>query len=198
MLKKLETSINNPNVKEEIMKLPQKRAVISIVAQAIADNFSVEGPGWRPLKAKTIRQSVSKKLRKRISDMTDKELLKHESRTRRIGSTMGMHRQILRKTGLLMKSVTTPGAQHNIIRTKGYQLVYGTDLIYAGIHNKGGVINHPGTKNGFGAGITIPPHNITIPKREFLRIRDEWKTRLYEYVAKQVVGILKRTFKAGG
>lgn len=44
---------------------------------------------------------------------------------------------------------------------------------YAGIHNFGGTINHPGTSNGFGRGIKIPPHSIRIPQREFILFQDE-------------------------
>ena len=36
---------------------------------------------------------------------------------------------------------------------------------YGRIHQYGGVINHPGTSDGFGRGIKIPPHKINMPKR---------------------------------
>jgi phage gpG-like protein len=39
--------------------------------------------------------------------------------------------------------------------------------IYQWIHQTGGVINHPGTQNGFGRGIEIPPHMIPIPARPY-------------------------------
>jgi phage gpG-like protein len=44
---------------------------------------------------------------------------------------------------------------------------------YAAIHQFGGVIDWPGTFDGFGKGIPIPPHDITIPKR--LHIIEEFK-----------------------
>ena len=39
---------------------------------------------------------------------------------------------------------------------------------YARIHQYGGDIDWPGTFNGFGKGIAIPPHVITIKKRLFV------------------------------
>lgn len=48
-----------------------------------------------------------------------------------------------------------------------------SSIPYAFIHNFGGVINHPGTQNGFGKGIPIPPHPIRIPKREYMMFQDE-------------------------
>jgi hypothetical protein len=39
---------------------------------------------------------------------------------------------------------------------------------YARIHQYGGTINWPGTANGWGRGIKIPPHQIRIPKRLFV------------------------------
>ena len=85
-------------------------------------------------------------------------------------------RQILRKSGVLRLSLApsnpdgTPG-QNGYIKVEGdYKNVVmkvGTLVAYAKIHNEGGVIMHPGTDNGFGRGIKIKAHPITIPKRNF-------------------------------
>ena len=41
----------------------------------------------------------------------------------------------------------------------------GTATKYAAAHQFGMTIKHPGTHNGFGRGIPIPPHDIKMPKR---------------------------------
>lgn len=175
-LKRLAARFDSPTVKAELDKIPQKKAVAAIVAQAIADNFAQEGPGWAPLKAATIRYSVSKKMRKKLADMTDKQLMRHEARARKAGTTMGVHRMILQKSKTLMKSVTTPGAQHNIYSTEGTKLIWGSDLVYAAVHNKGS-----------------PKKNI--PKREYLVLHQEWKDRLYSYITEQALTVLKAAIK---
>lgn len=85
-------------------------------------------------------------------------------------------RQILRKTGALKNSMS-PAMKDGTAGPGGYvrfqgdirSLVtsVGSGLKYARIHNEGGVIMHPGTQNGFGRGIKIPPHKIKIPRRNF-------------------------------
>lgn len=172
-------------MRQELERVVGDKGTIAIVSQAIADNFRESGPGWQPLKPQTIRQSVSKATRKRLvpgkyNTAVDKD------------GVEGQARQILRRTGLLMMAVTTPGAKGNVLRQEGSKLIWGTDLVYAGIHNTGGTINHPGTKNGFGKGITIPPHNIKIPQREFLVIRDKWRVQLAEFAAMRAAQVIKR------
>ena len=44
-------------------------------------------------------------------------------------------------------------------------VVLGTSTKYAAVHQFGSTIKHPGTNNGFGRGIPIPPHDIKMPKR---------------------------------
>lgn len=176
-LKRLVAKFDSPTVKAEIQKIPQKKEVAAIVAQAIADNFDQQGPGWKPLQAKTIRATVSKKLKKKLSDMTDKQLLRHEAKARKMGSKELPHRMILQKTGLLKKSATTPGVSENIYRTEGSNLIWGSNLVYAGVHNRGDA-----KKN--------------IPKREFLVIRDVWKQRLWSYIAEEIQRIIRRAIRA--
>lgn len=48
-----------------------------------------------------------------------------------------------------------------------------TNLKYAAIHNYGGIIPHPGTSDGFGMGILIPPHDIPMPQRQFMMMPDK-------------------------
>ena len=187
-LDRLVKKFSDPTIKEEIEKSVQKRAVASIVAQAIADNFDKEGPGWAPLKADTIRNSVSKKARKLLEDMTDAELLKYEEKARQKDTKeafIGPNRMILQKTRLLRGTVTTPGATisrngitgSNIWKTEGSKLVWGTDLVYAATHNKGN-----------------PSKNI--PKREFLTIRDQWMKQLNDYVVNEALKIISKRLKS--
>lgn len=85
-------------------------------------------------------------------------------------------RQILKKTGALSQSIGPKNAT-GIPGENGYVVFegditapvvrVGTHVRYAGIHNRGGMISHPGTDNGFGRGIKIPSHDIPIPKRNF-------------------------------
>ena len=51
----------------------------------------------------------------------------------------------LQKSGDLKRSATTPGAPGNIYKTDGTVITWGTNLIYAGIHQRGGTIK---AKNG--------------------------------------------------
>lgn len=170
LIKKME----DPSIKEALNRLPQMAGVAAIVAQAIADNFRKEGPGWAPLQADTIRKSVAKKLKKELAKMSNAEILEYERKARIKGTQeafIGPNRMILQKTGALKKSVTTPGGQHNIWTNEGTKLVWGTDLVYAGVHNYG-----------------WPAKNI--PKREFLVIRDEWMKKLNNYLAEQIFKIV--------
>ena len=176
------------------MKVNQTNGVIAIITAAIRENFLMQGPGWAPLKPSTIRQSLAKGLKKRAADA---------------GSRM-----ILQRTGMLKKSVTSMGENHNIFRTEGTKIVWGTDLLYAGIHNTGGIINHPGTKNGFGIQtknkiieaknlkrkkqkplrkeIIIPAHQIPIPKREYLVIKPNFINQIHEYMADTILKIIDK------
>lgn len=185
--------LEDPVIKQELEKLPQNRAVIAIVAQAIADNFTQEGPGWAPLSPNTIRGSVSEKKYKELSKMTDAELLKHEQKVRKGKTDEEPHRSILRRTGLLMKSVTTPGAKGNIWKTEGHRLIWGTDLVYAGIHNHGGVIKPKNAKMLHWSNRTGDhfAKQVTIPKREFLVIRNQWMKVLNEKLLEITTRIIK-------
>lgn len=155
-LDNLVTKFKNPLVKEQLKELPKNKGILALVAQAIADNFAKEGPGWTPLSPTTIRRTVAKKLGTGASKR-DKP------------------RMILQRTGMLKKSVTTPGAMHNVMRTDQTALIWGTDLVYAGIHNYG-----------------YPSRNI--PKREFLVIRDEWEKQLNNFAMQKTIQILNTYF----
>lgn len=170
-LKRLAERMNAPELSEHINRIPQEKGVAALVSQAIADNFNKEGPGWAPLKAATIRRSLAKKMRRSLSQMTDKEIIKHEKAARKDGGST--YRMILQKTGLLRKSVTVPSAQGNVYKVEGNNLIWGTDLVYAATHNKGN-----------------PKQNI--PKREFLVIKKDWMDKIYSFVLGKYSEIVSR------
>lgn len=191
-LKLLIARLEDPSIKAQLEQLPQEKGIAALVGQAIADNFEKEGPGWEALKPATIRRSVAKNMRKRFAKMTDEEIEKHEALVRKQGmrddKKNGAGRKILYRTGLLKKSVTIPNFSgsseaegskksitgKNINRVEGTNLVWGTDLVYAGVHNKG-----------------LPAKKI--PQREFLKVSDEWMKSINEFVMKKVLQIVKKS-----
>lgn len=187
-LRRLANKLNSPAMRKKLEAIPQKKAVAALVAQAIADNFDQEGPGWAPLKASSIRSSLAKSMRKRLSKMSDAELLRYEKGARLVGSKDEPNRRILQKTGLLRNTVTKPGfsgsnksgqSGRNIIKTEGTKLIYGTDLVYAGVHQNGSA------KRG-------------IPARPFMTLRAEWKKQLVDYVVEQAFEIIWMGLKGAG
>lgn len=192
-LDRLAEKINSKEVIQEIEKLPEEKAIIAMVAQSIAENFQQEGPGWAPLKPQTIRQSVAKSIKKKLSKLTNSEVSEYEHLSRVQNKTkqdelriaqlnvmmknkkpmLSPNRRILRKSGLLMKSVTVPGAQHNITRKQGTSLIWGTDVVYAGTHNYG---------------------TQKVPQREFLVIKKHWQDRISQYVVGRLTQAIKRIF----
>lgn len=187
-LRKLAKALDNQALRAEVERIPARRAVAAIVAQAIADNFEQEGPGWEPLKASTIRYSLAKKMRKRLADMDDEDILRHEKKVRKTSSEEDQpFRKILRKTNLLYRTVTTPGytgsskngqSGANIYRYENGKLIWGTDLVYAAVHNKGN------TSKG-------------IPQREFLVLRKQWQRRLTMYMLQEYRKLIKGAIKGG-
>ena len=189
-LKFLMRKISDPQVQQRISNLAHEKGAIAIIAQAIADNFNLEGPGWPPLKMQTIRRSVKGKVKKAVADMTDKELERHEKWSRKPGADkVKPFRRILQLTGLLKKTVTVPGftgsstagkgkpAQtgSNIYKVEGTNIIWGTNLVYASAHNDGA----PKKK---------------IPQRKFLVIRPEWQEKLEDWSATQVLIYLREAW----
>lgn len=239
-LENLAERFKDPAIQAKLQGVASMPEVAAMVAQAIADNFAQEGPGWDALKGATIRNSVAKGMlknlikdayfaaafkvgavkvsksgkrsidrealrgkKKKFYEHVDKQLVDVERAARKSAGpndALG-NRQILRRTSLLYKTVTTPGfagssiganeaqadpdraklkkAQTgktvtgaNIYRVQGTNLIWGTNLIYAATHNEGDEKRH-------------------IPKREFLVIRDEWQRRLNRFVFRLMSDIVK-------
>lgn len=105
-----------------------------------------DGNPWKKLSAGTISTK-----NKKIKDKKKK----------------GMH-QILVDTGALKNSITSSSDPYGIRGTQGNDVEIGTNIPYASIHNFGGIIIVPANDNGFGRGIHIPEHKVTIPARPFM------------------------------
>lgn len=185
---KLVKKLEDPTLKQQINDVLKLKGLVALVSQAINDNFDKQGPGWAPLKPQSIRASVSKKLRKVLKGLTGRELVQRQKEMNQAGEEP--YRVILQKTQLLKKTVTTPNVTamsydkkkktaqmgSNIYKTEGTNLIWGTDLIYAGTHNNGN-------------------SKMNIPKREFLVIRDEWLVQIEKFVFKKYLEVLKNRLK---
>lgn len=167
-----------------------------------------------------------KNLAQRLGDSTLREQIKGVPRERAVAALIGQaigdnfdqngpgwkplairKGQPLQKTGLLKKSVTVPDSQFNIYKVNGTTIEWGTKLLYAGIHNKGGTISVKNAKalfipltkkaekigplkdkaaqkkSGLKVGVDIAfAQSVNVPKREFLVLRPVWKRRLAEYM----------------
>lgn len=205
-LKELVSRFSDPVLIQELNKIPQQKGVAALVAQAIADNFAKEGPGWKALKPATIRASLSKSMRKKIRKLSSSEVRDFETLSRKKSLSnrevnelarlnvkmknkkpMQMpNRLILQKTGLLKKTVTTPGFQgssgnvsgSNVYKVEGTNLIWGTDLVYAATHQYGN------SKKG-------------VPARPYLTIRDEWQKQLNDFITEKALTLIKK-YIAGG
>lgn len=143
-----------------------KRTVAAKLFSQRAEVFDQQGGAsgqWQALARSTLarRNKLIKTSKKRASDLRDKGM----------GGV-----KILQDTGTLRQSFTPeagPGNADRIEEINGDQVRIATNVEYAAIHNFGGVINFPGTKNGFGRGIEIPAHAITIPARPFDEFSDQ-------------------------
>lgn len=107
--------------------------------------------------------------------------------------------QILSLTGTLRKSYSPPSSdgspgQGGYVTFQGsitdLLVEVGSKIIYAGIHDQGGTIKWPGTNKGFGKGITIPPHDIVMPKRNVTDLNEKDMEELDETVANLVAEVL--------
>jgi phage gpG-like protein len=195
-MKRLAKAFDSQAVLKAFEEIPRMKGTLALIAQAIRGNFNAEGPGWKALKGQTIRQSLSKKLRGELRGMSAKQIEALEEALRKSGESP--YRKILRRTSLLFRSVTTPGAAHQVSEARGLKLVYGTDLVYAGVHNYGMTIQHPGTNRGFGIpGLKIKPHPIRIPKREFLKLGPDAVADLQEFVLQKAGELVKREILKG-
>ncbi len=197
-IEKMAKRFEDPALKTQLNNVVANEGITALVIQAIADNFRQEGPGWQPLKAATIRASVAKKLRKQLRSLSDEQVLRYEVLARMKHSEENPNRQILRRTSLLFNTVTKAGYSgssvnnqralddaarsqrkrpqkgqsvqgQNIRQVQGTNLIWGTNLIYAGVQN-------------YGRG--------AIPAREFLVIRPEWEKRLHAYAFSEMERIV--------
>jgi phage gpG-like protein len=113
---------------------------------------------------------------------------KRPIRVKRKGRTVRSKKQgrLLYRTGALFKSTK---AIHDYRYEDGtWIMTKGSNLPYAGPHNLGAIIHHPGTDNGWGRGIYIPPHDIEIPQREYLMVPDPELDAMGKKAARYIMG----------
>lgn len=201
-LQDLIQGLENPNSRRALEDLPKLKAIAALMGQAVRERFEEQNDGevgWQPLRVATIRASVAGAAKKKADRMTAEGIRLHENAQRAKGSDGEQLRHILKRKGLLMKSVTTPGAPGNIWKTEGTNIIWGTDLCYAAIHNRGGTIKHPGSKNAFGRkGFTTKPHDIHMPQRRFLFLTQFWLDQIEEVAIRNAQKILKDIQQPGG
>lgn len=63
-----------------------------------------------------------------------------------------------------------------------------TNKPYAAIHHFGGEIDHPGTDDGFGKGISIGPYTIHIPARPYAYLSEDAKEDIKEAITAHLAG----------
>lgn len=97
--------------------------------------------------------------------------------------------KILQDNGVLRQSLTEQGAPFQETSLSGNEVILGSNVEYSRIHNEGGVILHPGTDNGFGRGIRIAPHAITMPQRQFTGFSSQDEAEIAELVDSYLVGV---------
>jgi phage gpG-like protein len=130
-----------------------KRTLVALMLtqrlEVFAQEASASGP-WPPLSVEAFRRRIYRvngKKRKRAHAV-----------------------KMLQDTGVLRQSFTSDTGPGNSMRVEevgaDYALI-ASNVEYARIHNQGGTIAWPGTSDGFGRGIVIPAHAITIPARPF-------------------------------
>lgn len=139
---------------------------------------------WAPIKdvdgkLKTVRKDYAKELEAIRSGDSRKTKLSKKAQKMRDSD------KILVKTGILRASFT--GEQAGIEIEEDEILIF-TNVEYAAIHNYGGVIDHPGTKNGFGKGVEIPGYKITIPARPFDEFTEEHEEQITEMIQEYLDG----------
>ena len=135
-----------------------------VMRGSIKETFEQEGypaGSWRRVHGGTLAEQFTRGGRN-----------KRKTAKKRGGDTAGFRRftrgkKILTDSGRLQRSIT--------YRTRGRRLVIGTSLIYAAIHQTGGVIRAKGKalRIPIGGGRAIFRKSVTIPARPFLVIKPQ-------------------------
>lgn len=155
----------------------QRRRLMASIAALMftqrAEVFNHEGGNkkWAPLAPSTYRRRLSKVPR------------------RQQGKPDAV--KILQSSGMLRQSFTPETGKGNAYReqTTDSEMARITSHVpYAAIHNFGGTIQIPEIKNGFGRGITIPAHSVTIPARPFDEFRPVDLAEIVEMIENGVDG----------
>lgn len=128
-----------------------------------------DGNQWAPLSKKAMARRMKKVTRNDVNDLKKKDPNFADVK-------------VLQDTGALRNSLTDAAAPYSGARIETDELAVGTSLPYAKIHNYGGIIQHPGTENGFGMGIKIRPYTIDIPARPYIGFGNEDQSQVSEVI----------------
>lgn len=137
-----------------------KRSLLSIMVRQKDMLFKKgqdpDGNAWQPLKplSESRKQSKNTSKKKKVSS------------------------QILVDTGLLKNSIAQLGAQDSVQRIDGNDIILGTNVEYAAIHNFGGIIERKSSLQIKDA----PTIKIEIPARPFIGIGNEDEEKLTEKI----------------
>lgn len=176
----LKVTVNNREVTlrlGELARAIEPRAVLAIANQvmqaSIDETFAQEGSpagSWRRLHAGTIQRSFQQR------NSRGQVFLK-SGRQSRPFLRFASGKRILTDTGRLRRSI--------VGRVEGDRLVIGTNLIYARIHQEGGVITPKRARFLVfrdASGKPIFARRVRIPARPFLVIKPEDPGRIVEAV----------------
>lgn len=162
-----------------------KKSLAGVLFTQRAEVFDQQGGasgGWVPLAPST--------LARRNKKIKSSKARKNALAAKGMGGV-----KILQDKGTLRQSFTPdsgPGDAFKVVETDGDQVRIATNVKYAAIHNFGGTIAWPGTSKGFGRGIEIPAHPITIPARPFDEFSDQDLTEINELTENFVNGNIQR------
>lgn len=162
------SELSFPEIKNKLSGEEYRTLKGSIVSLILGQRYktfedqSANYAPWEPIKdvdtkLKTVNLDYAKELKELRAG-------KRKKFTKDVQNKKDMD-NILIKNGTLRASFS--GGEGTGVEIEEDEITIFTEIKYAAIHNFGGVINHPGTKNGFGRGIKISPHKITIPARPF-------------------------------
>jgi len=165
----LKVTVNDREVQLRLGALARviaPRSVLNIANQvmqgSIDETFAQEGfpaGSWRRVHASTIQRSFERSNR-------GKSQFGKRGRQSAAFTRFARGKRLLTDTGRLRRSI--------IGRVQGSRLVIGTNLIYAGIHQEGGVIvpkKGKALRFSVGGGKSIFAKRVVIPARPFLLIK---------------------------
>ena len=198
---------------EEINRIIGDVKLARMVARAINDNFKNEGPGWKPLSPSTIRKSVSGAMKKKLSGLTDQELVEFEWRVRKSGGGKAKGIQRFSRNSIRMKKLNAKikskkpqfKASRKILQDSKLLKNTLTKVGFSGSNKKGqsGRNIHRREGHTLVYGSTVPylsshvegDADKGVVKRNPLDIKRDWEIKIEEYVAKEILKAIKKQIR---